>query len=57
MARLTSDVNKKDNDGATPLQLAVKKDNTAAVTALANVPDVDWSVRTKLGETALDWAR
>ena len=57
MARLTSDVNKKDNAGVTPLQLAVKNDNTAAVTALASVPGVDWSVMTKLGETALDWAR
>ena len=57
VARLTSDVNKKGRDGDTPLQLAVDRDNTAAVAALASVPNVDWSAMTKLGETALDWAR
>ena len=53
VARLTSDVNKKDSNGDTPLQLAANKDNTAAMAALASVPQA----RTNQGETTLDWAR
>ena len=57
MARLTRDVNKKDNSGWTPLQWAVNNDNTAAVTALASVSAVDWTFRSDQLVTALDWAR
>ena len=57
MAALAIDVNKKDNGGWTPLNVAIDNNSKSALAALMEIPAVDWTVKTKDGQSVLDFAR
>ena len=52
-----ADVNNEDRDGKTPLLLATYFDNRPAVTALLDIPNIDWTAKTEFGCSVLRWAR